>query len=463
MSVDSRQIAAEASALKAAGRLDRAIALYRQLVDLAPRDGYAQHNLAAALADAGLWRDAEPHVRLAKQYGVEAPETDLVLARCLQFAGQLDAAEAAFLTALRKRPTFHDAHRDLAQLRWMRTGDASTALVEIERALLQAPGEVRLMLLKAQVLEQIGDLESSYELLTGLSATLVRDAFVANAASQAAAAIGDVDTALVLAERAAAAAPRDPVIAITLITACLAAGHADRASLLAEAMRSWAPNDQHVLALEATAWRLLGDPRYGERYDYEALVRVQTIDTPRSWPHLDAYLSDLAQGLRQAHAFRTHPFNQSIKHGAQVSDVLHHDHPALRALPEALDGPIMRYIEGLAPGADPLRARNTGLYAFQGMWSIRMGPGGFHIDHVHPLGWLSSALYVELPNARKDQEGWIKFGQPGIRTSPALEAEFFVEPAPGAVVIFPSYMWHGTVPFTDDSHRLTVAFDLAPA
>jgi hypothetical protein len=30
-------------------------------------------------------------------------------------------------------------------------------------------------------------------------------------------------------------------------------------------------------------------------------------------------------------------------------------------------------------------------------------------------------------------------------------------------VLFPSYMWHGTVPFGGDTTRLTIAFDIVPA
>ena len=36
-----------------------------------------------------------------------------------------------------------------------------------------------------------------------------------------------------------------------------------------------------------------------------------------------------------------------------------------------------------------------------------------------------------------------------------------VEPAPGRLVLFPSWLWHGTRPF-GDGERLTVAFDVAP-
>ncbi|MBL0965493.1 MAG: hypothetical protein IBJ05_01405, partial [Blastomonas sp.] len=37
-----------------------------------------------------------------------------------------------------------------------------------------------------------------------------------------------------------------------------------------------------------------------------------------------------------------------------------------------------------------------------------------------------------------------------------------VAPAEGRLVIFPSYMWHGTLPFESVGHRMTVAFDAMP-
>jgi ectoine hydroxylase-related dioxygenase (phytanoyl-CoA dioxygenase family) len=43
-----------------------------------------------------------------------------------------------------------------------------------------------------------------------------------------------------------------------------------------------------------------------------------------------------------------------------------------------------------------------------------------------------------------------------------MPPQHFVRPEPGKLVLFPSYMWHGTVPFTTPESRLTVAFDLLP-
>ncbi|MEO8114465.1 MAG: putative 2OG-Fe(II) oxygenase, partial [Phenylobacterium sp.] len=102
----------------------------------------------------------------------------------------------------------------------------------------------------------------------------------------------------------------------------------------------------------------------------------------------------------------------------------------------------------------------------EGAWSVLLRPGGFHRDHFHPQGVLSSAFYVETPTSaleREDRQGWIRFGQPPVTTRPALPAEHFVKPAPGRLVLFPSYMWHGTVPFTTNERRTTIAFDAVPA
>jgi hypothetical protein len=145
-----------------------------------------------------------------------------------------------------------------------------------------------------------------------------------------------------------------------------------------------------------------------------------------------------------------------------VAHLLTAEHPALRALPAALDGPIRAYIDDLGDGEDPLRIRKGRGFAFQGMWSVRLRPGGFHIDHVHPMGWISSALHIRTVD-RPGREGWLRFGQPGVATEPPLEAEFEVQPVAGRLVLFPAYMWHGTHPFQGEAKRLTVAFDVVPA
>jgi uncharacterized protein (TIGR02466 family) len=195
------------------------------------------------------------------------------------------------------------------------------------------------------------------------------------------------------------------------------------------------------------------------------MVRAWTIDTPQGWPNQEAYLVDLAAALQQKQQLRGHPIGQSLRKGVQTQqNLFRSDDPVIRAFFQAVDGPIRRHIEALGPGVDPLRSRNSADYRIEGAWSVRLRPGGFHADHLHGQGWLSSACYIALPKAiEQDKQGWLRFGRPGVPTRPDLPGQAYVKPESGALVLFPSYMWHGTEPFAGDEPRLTIAFDVVPA
>ena len=131
---------------------------------------------------------------------------------------------------------------------------------------------------------------------------------------------------------------------------------------------------------------------------------------------------------------------------------------------------MLAYLARLGTGSDPVRARNGGKAMCSGAWSVRLGSGGHHADHVHPHGWLSSACYIALPptlgsgtgSDRAARAGWLRFGQPSFPTAPALEPDLWVKPERGRLVLFPAYLWHGVEPFESESPRLSVAFDIVP-
>ena len=56
--------------------------------------------------------------------------------------------------------------------------------------------------------------------------------------------------------------------------------------------------------------------------------------------------------------------------------------------------------------------------------------------------------------------GWLTLGEPDAQLGLPLQPRRKVEPEPGRLVLFPSWMWHGTIPFAQ-GERLTVAFDVA--
>ena len=76
---------------------------------------------------------------------------------------------------------------------------------------------------------------------------------------------------------------------------------------------------------------------------------------------------------------------------------------------------------------------------------------GYNANHVHPIGWISSALYIVLPDLVEDElatAGWLTLGEAPIELGFDPPPAQRIEPKPGRLALFPSWMWHGTRPFT---------------
>lgn len=464
---DFTTLTQQAATLKTAGHLEEAIEVYRRALAVAPPTGVAEHNLAAALGDAGDHQAAEQYCREAFARGLDAPETWLVRARSLVELRRFEAAEKAFRRALRRKPEMLDAQYEFAQLMWMRTGSRTAALRAVQEDLHRLPQSPGLHLVRARILQYSGDLAGAGEALDRLAAQWPNELQLLLPAAHVATLAGRSDAALGHARRAVSLAPADGDALAALAYALLAAGEAREAAQVGERLRELKPLDQQAIALCATAWRITGDVRHRELNDYEGIVRGYPIEPPADWPDLDSYVDELGAALLKTHPYRSHPFGQSVRHGSQVANITRQAHPAIRAFPEAIAPVIDRHLAFLGTGEDPLRSRNTGRWRIQGMWSVRLGAGGFHASHVHPEGWLSSACHIVLPPDCRaedaDHAGWLQFGEPGMPTQPALAAEHFIQPKPGHLVLFPSYLWHGTVPFQDKAPRITIAFDIVPS
>ncbi|MBU4434835.1 MAG: hypothetical protein KKC14_10525 [Alphaproteobacteria bacterium] len=454
-----------AAALKGIERHDAALAFNRRSVVATPGDKIAWYNLAATLGDLALADEGETAIRKAIALGLDAPEAWLVLGRALQGQSLYDAAEAAFAAAIARRDAYADAHRNLAQLRWMRSGDLSHALEPLRASLARNPTDGALIVIQSTVEEFAGDKAAAFATLTDALARRPDDGQLLLAAAHMAGEVGQVAAMLDHAQAVERLAPQYPPVLAALCEAHLASGDAVAALAVAERLRAVAPLDQYGLALQSTAWRLTDDPRRASAEDYRALVRAYTLPTPEGWNSLEAYLDALRARLAQRHDLKTHPLQQSLRGGSQAPSLHQSPDPLFQAFFAQARKVVSQYIADIGPGDDPLRGRATGDFRVSGGWSVRLSPNGFHADHVHPQGWISSAFYLDLPRGVADEEGregWIKFGQPGCVTRPILEAEHAVRPEPGMLVLFPSSMWHGTRPFTSPEHRLTMAFDVVP-
>ncbi len=106
--------------------------------------------------------------------------------------------------------------------------------------------------------------------------------------------------------------------------------------------------------------------------------------------------------------------------------------------------------------------------AFTSSWFVKMRQGGHLSPHIHEIGWLSGAVYLAMPEANGN-EGAFEYGTHGdsYPILPPRQISDFptaqVMPKVGDIVLFPSSLFHRTIPFTCNAERICIAFDLKPA
>ncbi len=97
-------------------------------------------------------------------------------------------------------------------------------------------------------------------------------------------------------------------------------------------------------------------------------------------------------------------------------------------------------------------------------WIITLKQGGELKPHIHKIGWISSSIYLKRPKRKSLNDGDLKFSFHGAEY-PGNGVSFpekIQEINKGDMIMFPSSIFHSTIPFSSDEERITLAFDVLP-
>jgi tetratricopeptide (TPR) repeat protein len=430
-----------------------AIASFSKAARLAPHDPLLAHSLARVSLEGGL-----PATALFERAATLAPGDGEVLlgraaARCSE--GDSVAALAELDRVLAANSRWAAGHEAAMQLRWME-GARDCFTQSVERALAQMPRDVNLWRVALSGLIEAGMFERALA-FAAAARRMVGDHLVvlANQAAALSELRRDAE-ADALFDRLLAVP--DVSVAVRRIRHLLRTARVAQAAEAAERLTA-SPEANLVWPYLSLAWRILGDSRWEWLEAQPGLIAE--IDISAALPPLDT----LADTLRSLHARSGQPLDQSVRGGSQTDgNLFHRIDPIIRHARAAVTDAVKTYLAALPPkdAAHPfLRHRRDAPVRFSGAWSVRLSGGGHHANHNHPAGWISSALYVTLPPLAEDRAGWLVFGAPQRELGLDLPPLRSVEPRAGTLVLFPSWMWHGTLPFAA-GERMTVAFDVAP-
>lgn len=481
------------------GQLQEAQSTYRKLLRAQPENVDAHIALGSVLAETGQLAGAEAPLRRALQYARD-PKVQAGIHNNLAIAlsGQNRHAEA--LESLEHTQTLAPELPGLDQRRintLFQLGRFEDCLVLYNKLLDRNPTDLQTHQAYNSLLYRLGRKDeylSSYdrapqtrEILLGKAGMLslqkrgaeaqeIYNSLLAHDPLDMAAAAGWANSLMLMERYGEAVMAFEAIINrrgggaeifSSAAGAALMAGDPQKAEHFCHVQLRDKPHDQTCLALLGTAWRLQDNEQDETLNGYDNLIRVIDLDPPDGFSSMESFNAELGTYLERLHPKTDAYLEQSLRGGTQTEGSLFGaGHALVEKLRARIEEALTSYVADLpADDSHPFLARRAKNFRYAGAWSSLLRDQGFHVNHLHPVGWISSCYYVTVPEATKDPEtrnGWIKFGEPSLEVPLKNAIRRAVQPVPGRLVLFPSYMWHGTVPLRAPSPRTTIAFDAVP-
>lgn len=460
-----------AAALQRMGDLPGAIELCRRALRSVQRTGRLYYSLGQLLRQDCAFTEAADAYRAAEQAGFTSPDLYRNLAAALIDAGCVDEAVVSASRGIAAYPQHAGLHRTLARVRHSAAAPGDP-LADLQSAARAAGNNPELWQTLVELQKRLArDTEASEALLEARRSGCPDTPGILSLESMDAARHGRLAEAKAGFESLLKKAPKNRLVVHAFIEMLVRLGDFERARELCEEVLAEDGFDQIVLSYLGILWRILGDRREGWLLDYERMVVPVPVAAPEGVDR-EAFFRDLRDVLEGLHNNNAHPIEQSVRGGTQTNGFLFRlKHERLADLERQLRLAIASAVQAFPRDDDhPFWSRrqprptSDGL-RFAGAWSVRLRSQGYHTNHIHPEGWISSAFYVDLPREVReasDTSGFIQFGRPMSELGLDLPPRRILKPEVGTLVLFPSYMWHGTVPFESTEPRITVAFDLLP-
>ncbi|WP_269608952.1 tetratricopeptide repeat protein [Prochlorococcus marinus] len=154
-----------------------------------------------------------------------------------------------------------------------------------------------------------------------------------------------------------------------------------------------------------------------------------------------------------------------LSNGIQTSGNLFSlDYSFIKAMKKALEMKIEQYKQKFKDSGQGFINNWPESYELRS-WMISMKTGGFLKSHNHEYGWITGSFYLQIPkynDNKNDDSGNIAFSYQGPRY-PNKDKNFNLtvkKLETRDICIFPSSLFHHTIPFESSEERICFVFDL---
>ena len=225
---------------------------------------------------------------------------------------------------------------------------------------------------------------------------------------------------------------------------------------------------QHASAYKAMALlRLDRKSEWHGLYNYDDMIRKVHLSVPAEFTSLKNFNNSLEDEIRNHTTLTWEPLERVTHGGAVTKDMLIDPSQTIKAFEASLRKAIDERIDQIHQQVEhPFLSLAPTQYRLTLIASI-LKEQGWHPPHIHESSWLSGVYYVKVPSivnvCDEKHAGWLQFGKPDFECPENWELDVSaIKPEEGAAVSFPSYFFHGTIPYTGEGERIGIAFDVYP-
>jgi tetratricopeptide (TPR) repeat protein len=268
-------------------------------------------------------------------------------------------------------------------------------------------------------------------------------------------------------DKAVAAKPNDAELHALLGAALLAARKPRNGRAVLERAFQLSPYNRTTLAYLYVAMCHTGDANAALQLSRPDLLirsfqRIRSLADPHVTDDLDSMLEN---HIRNHATLALERPGNTTRGGAQTGDLLEASPGPVARLMLWIEKQVQLYLSSLPSElSHPYLAWKPQQWDTQA-WGVIIGAGGHQRSHIHPDGWISGVYYIKVPDSVQintcSKAGCLEIGAPpnafiGNHAFPTK----VLRARPGTMHLFPSFLWHRTLPYQYPGERICIAFDI---
>tara|TARA_B100001057_G_scaffold349451_1_gene350878 strand:- start:143 stop:1663 length:1521 start_codon:yes stop_codon:yes gene_type:complete len=442
--------------LKQNGKINEALIVSQKSVQLAPHDAEVHNNLGVLLQDQGRLDEAKKSHIKAIELKPDYAEAHNNLGNLLKKQGKLDQAETCYKKVLTLKPDYAKAHNNLGVL-LKEQGRIKEAEVSYVQAIKLKPDYVEAhynLGVLLQDLERLDEAEASYNnaiaLKPDFTDALQNRWMILFGKKRYEAALKDADLITSKSNRA-----------LDLITLYALGGLEE----IYKRIETHSKIDGENLDIAAFAAFIGKSEQKPTAYNFcpspMDFIHVSNISS-----HLGNSTEFLAEVISELNNIKTiwEPHGRTARKGFVTDkkfNLFANSSGSLAQLKSIIFDEIDTYYSKFQKESCSYIKKWPSKIFLCG-WHVVLKKQGYNTVHIHPTGWLSGVIYLKVVPALEKNEGAIEFSLNGQNYQHKNSPSLIFQPKVGDIVFFPSSLHHRTIPFTTDTDRIIVSFDLMP-